>query len=271
MKKIISIILLLLTCHTWIMAQINNIIPSAPSIANTPTARTDQWSAFANPASLTENKRFSFAFTYENKYLLAELSGKTAQAAYCNPWVNVGIAFTHFGYKQYSDIMAGICLSHDFSGKFSIGLQGNYYAAYFGSEAGYVYTIFPQVGATVHITPTLCLGFHAFNPFIQQLKGEFVSKQIPAMFSLGSEWRFYNHFNWLVQIDKEVQSPFRVATGFEYQVIKELGVKIGGYASTYFVPCFGINLNFSGWRFDINCELNPLLGVNTLGSVSFAI
>ena len=146
MKKIISIILLLLTCHTWIMAQINNIIPSAPSIANTPTARTDQWSAFANPASLTENKRFSFAFTYENKYLLAELSGKTAQAAYCNPWVNVGIAFTHFGYKQYSDIMAGICLSHDFSGKFSIGLQGNYYAAYFGPETGYVYTIFLDAG-----------------------------------------------------------------------------------------------------------------------------
>lgn len=251
-------------------AQISDIIPSGTSIANTSVARTHQWDAFSNPASLAQ-EGLSFAFQYENKYLLAELSGKTGQVSYCNRWVNVGVAFMHFGYKQYSDIMAGVCLSHNFNQRFIIGVQCNYYAAYFGDEAGYKGTVFPQIGINVYVCRGLNIGFHAFNPFLQNIKGDLVEKQIPALFSLGTSYHFLDQFTWTVQIDKEVRSPFRVATGLEYQIVKQFGVKLGGYANRSFTPCLGVNLCFGGFRFDLHCEWDPLLGVNTQGNIRYTI
>lgn len=270
MRKRYYTLLFALCCTCWMLkAQIADIIPSGTTIANTPVARTDRWNAFANPAGLAQ-EGVAVALQYENKYLLAELSGKTVQASYCNPWVNVGLAFMHFGYKQYSDIMAGVCLSHNFNERFTIGLQCNYYAAYFGDEAGYKGTVFPQIGVNVRVCKGLNIGFHAFNPFLQSIKGDLVKKQIPALFSIGTSYTFLDKFTWDVQIDKEVRSPFRVATGLEYQIVKELGVKIGGYANRSFTPCLGINLCFSSFRFDLHCEWDPLLGINTLGNVSYA-
>lgn len=268
MKKIAG--LWLLICFFSLgHAQIADIIPSSISIANTGVARRDTWSVFGNPGCLRHEAGTFAAIQYENKYLLAELSGKAAHGAWCNRWVNIGAAFTHFGYKEYSDIMAGVCLARSF-GRFTIGLQCNYYAAYFGDETGYRGTVFPQVGMTADITRSLTIGFHAFNPFVQKIKGDWIWKQVPALFSIGTEWRIIEALRWLVQVDKEVSSPLRVATGFEYQAIEQFGVKLGGYGSEYFVPCFGINLLFGGWRFDLNCELHPLLGLNTLGAIRYS-
>ena len=251
-------------------AQVSDIIPSGTSIANTSVARTHQWDAFSNPASLAQ-EGVSFSLQYENKYLLSELSGKSAQVSYCNRWVNVGVAFMHFGYKQYSDIMAGVCLSHNFNHRFVIGLQCNYYAAYFGAEAGYKGTVFPQIGINVSVCKGLNVGFHAFNPFLQNIRGDFVEKKIPALFSIGTSYYFLDKFTWTVQIDKEVRSPFRVATGLEYQIVKQFGVKLGGYANRSFTPCLGVNLIFGDFQFDLHCEWDPLLGVNTLGNVRYTI
>lgn len=269
-KRFILLALIVIGLCRSVYAQISDIIPSSTSIANTSVARTNRWNAFSNPAGLSQDG-FSFSLQYENKYMLSELSGKTAQASYCHPWINVGIAFSHFGYKQYSDILAGLCLSHNFNHRFSIGVQCNYYAAYFGDETGYKGTIFPQLGINIYVCKGLNIGFHAFNPFVQSIKGDLVEKQIPALFSIGSSYHFMEKFTWDVQIDKEVRSPFRVATGLEYQIVKQFGVKIGGYANRSFTPCLGINLCFGGFGFDLNCEWDPLLGVNTMGNIHYTI
>lgn len=252
-------------------AQVPDILPAGTSIANTQTARTDIWCAFGNPAGMIQSDRFQFAFQYENKYLLAELSTATAQAAYCNPYLNVGICYSYFGYSKYNEMLAGISLAHDFGGKFSLGIQGNYYAAYCGDDIGYRGTFLPQIGMTAHLGKNFTLGFHTFNPFQQKLKGELAEKRLPSLFCLGSDYRFAKDFRWLVQIDREVSSSFRFATGFEWQAIEQLCIKLGGYGYQYFVGCLGFELKFGDFRFDINCELHPLLGLNMLGKVGYAI
>lgn len=268
-KRLYTFFFLVVCTYIVSYAQISDIIPSGTTIANTPVARVDRWNAFSNPASLAQ-EGFAVGIQYENKYLLAELSGKSVQASYCNPWINVGIAFMHFGYKQYSDIMAGVCLSHNFNDRFSIGVQCNYYAAYFGDETGYKGTVFPQIGINIFVCKGLNIGFQAFNPFLQNIKGELVEKKVPAVFSIGTSYAFLEKFTWDVQIDKEVRSPFRVATGLEYQIVEQFGVKIGGYANRSFTPCLGVKLCFRGVRFDLHCEWDPVLGVNTLGNISYA-
>lgn len=262
-------LVILLFCFPYsLKAQVADVIPTSMAIANTATARNDQWTAFQNPASLIQTERFQIALQYENRYLVGELSTEMIQAAYSNQYVNIGVAYSFFGYAEYSEMMAAIVLARRF-GKFSLGLQGNFIAIYCGDEAGYRMTGVPQLGMTVDITPTFTLGFQTFNPFVQSIKVEDGRRQLPAIYSLGTDYRFHKHFRWAAQLDYDINSTFRIATGFEWQAIKELGVKLGVYYRQYVVPCLGIGLHFGLFRFDINAELHPLLGVNLMSKAAF--
>lgn len=252
-------------------AQVTDIIPAGTPIANTTVARTDVWSCFSNPATLIQPETWQAAMQFENKYLIPELSTKLVQAAYTNNIMNIGIGFSHFGYSKYNEMLAGITLSRNFGGKFSIGVQGNLYASYFSDEAGYQYAFIPQVGMTAHLATNFTLGFHAFNPFQQNLRTDHVEKRLPSLFSLGTDLRFAEDFCWTTQIDKEVSSSFRFATGFEWDMVEQFTLKIGGYGSEYFVGCLGVGLHFGGFGFDLNSELHPVLGVNLLGNLSYKL
>ena len=252
-------------------AQVTDIIPAGTPIANTTVARTDVWSCFSNPATLIQPERWQAAMQIENKYLIPELSTKLVQAAFTSEIVNVGIGVSHFGYSKYNEMLAGVALSRNFGDKFSMGVQGNLYASYFSDEAGYQYAFIPQVGMTAHLTANFTLGFHAFNPYQQNLRTDYVEKRLPSLFSLGTNLCFADDFRWSTQIDKEVSSNFRFATGFEWDMVEQFTLKIGGYGSEYFVGCLGFGLHFGGFNFDLNSELHPILGVNLLGNLSYKL
>ncbi len=270
MKRILSLLFLFLIIVS-VYSQITDIIPTSRSIANTSVARIDIWSAFGNPAALVQTNKLQAAIQFENKSLLPELSTKLIQVAHSNKWVNVGLAFSHFGYSKYNEMLVGLVLARSFGDKFSIGLQGDFYTSYFSDKIKYQSTFIPQVGVVARFTPTFTMGFHAFNPFQQNLKTDYVEKRLPSIFSLGTQLYFFPKVSWLTQIDKEVSSSFRFATGFEWQMVDEVCLKVGGYGSQYFVGCFGLGTSFVGFRFDLNCELHPVLGVNLLGNISYGL
>lgn len=270
MKKTLCLFFLL-TIYVSAFAQLTEIIPSSVSIANTSVARTDNWSGFGNPASLIQSEGIQAAMQFENKSLLPELSTKLLQAAYNHKLMNVGVAFSHFGYSKYNEMLVGLVLARNFGDKFSLGLQGNFYTSYFSDKIKYQSTFIPQVGMTAHLTPQFTLGFHAFNPFQQNLKTDYIEKRLPSIFSIGTNYYFTENIAWLTQIDKEVSTNFRFATGFEWQLLETFGVKIGGYASEYFVGCFGMGVQFVGLKLDVNCELHPVLGVNMIGKLSYIL
>lgn len=269
MKKVL---LPLFVCSTVVLsAQVYDVHPGSQSIANSGVSETAFWSAFQNPATLVQKERFQFSFQFENRYLIPELSTKAVQVGYCNPIVNIGLSFSHFGYGAYSEMMTGVTVARNFDNRFSLGVQGNLYTAYFGQEAGYKTTLLPQVGATVRLSERFTLGFNTFNPFQQHLKGDMVTKRLPSLFTLGTCYTLVPQLTWLVQVDKEVSSYFRMATGFEWQAVEFLCIKVGGYALSDFIGCFGVALDFSSYRFDLNCELHPQLGLNTLAKVSYTL
>ncbi len=252
-----------------IAAQITEVLPSSPFIANTATARTDYWAAFHNPASMVQDERFSVALQYENKYLTAALSTELVQASYTNPYVNVGLAYSFFGYGQYSEMMAAVALARKF-GRFSLGLQANLICVYGGESVGYRCTAVPQLGTVVNITPKFALGFQTFNPFIQSLKLTETRRLLPAIYSLGFDYHFRNDMRWDVQADYDVNNTFRIATGYEWEAIQQLTLKIGVYYYRYVVSCLGIGLHFSGFQANISAEMHPVLGVTFLCQLAYA-
>lgn len=267
--KILIICCILLARGLCVEAQVHDVIPSGSGIANTTIARNDRWEAFQNPAALVQKERFQAAIQYENRYLSAELSTVLLQTAYTNPYVNVGIAYSFFGYARYSEMMAAVTLARSF-GRFSIGLQGDIISIYCGDDIGYRTTVVPQLGINVDITKKLSLGFHTFNPFVQSLKTTESRRAIPAIYSIGTDYRFYRGMRWDVQADYDINTGFRIATGYEWQAIAQLSVKAGIYYQRYIIGCLGIGLHFGMFEADVNAELHPVLGINLLCRLAYA-
>ena len=250
-------------------SQIPETIPGSVSIAQTSVANTNNWSPFNNPSMLAYIQQTEAGISVENRYLLSELSSKSVQFGLPTKLLNVGISFNHFGYSLYHEMQFGIGFARNYSDKFALGLQFNYYAAYFSATNSYRGAFLPQLGLSLKFTPKFTLGFHSFNPFQSNIKTEYVLKRIPSIFSLGTQYYFSNELIWRTQLDKEVSSNYRFATGFEYQMLQNMSVKLGVYGSDYLVPCIGMGFNMSSFLIDFNCELHPLLGLNTFASIKY--
>ena len=268
MKRIIVIFCLNLFFSN-LFSQITDVLPSSSSIAESSVSDIRNRSAFSNPAMLGYLEMTEIGFQFENKFLIPELATKSLQAGFSTKLINVGFSFSHFGYSLYHEMLFGVGLARNFSDKFAMGVQFNYYTAYLAATNSYRGTLLPQFGLSVRFSPVFSMGFNTFNPFQTNIYTDFVVKRIPSLFSLGTEYYFSPELVWHTQVDKEVSSNFRFATGFEYQMIENLSVKLGAYGSDYLVSCLGFGLNFGSFLFDLNCELHPLLGLNTLAAVKY--
>ena len=250
--------------------QLSGFMPSTMNVAGIAAARTDRWSAFHNPASLVQQAAWQVAVQYENRYLTAELSTEMIQAAYCNDYVNVGVAYSFFGYGKYSEMMAGITLARRFADRFSLGLQADLIAVYCGDNVGYKLTGIPQIGATVDITANLTLGIETFNPFIQSLPVNEQQIKLPAIYTIATDYRFYKGLRWDAEVSYNTLENFRVATGFEWQAIEQLCIKLGAYYQQYIIGNLGVGLTFKDLSIDINAHWHPVLGVQLATKVGYS-
>lgn len=268
MKKIISTLTTVVFCQ-FLHSQISNIIPSSNAVAQTSVADSRNWTAFNNPAMLGYVVNPEVGIEYENRCLVSELSTKSFQFALPSDLINSGLSFSHFGYSLYHEMLIGLGFARNFSDKFAMGVQFNYYTAFFTASNSYRGAFLPQIGLSVKLSPNFSLGFHSFNPFQTNINTKYVIKRIPSIFSLGTEYSFAPELVWRTQIDKEVSSNYRFASGFEYKMLQNFNVKLGAYGSGYLVPCLGFGFNVGAFLVDLNCELHPLLGLNTLAAIKY--
>ena len=251
--------------------QIAYPVPSSVSVANTSVADIKNMSPVHNPASLSACPAPTLGIFFENRYIITELATKSFFAAY--PTHNFVSAFSciHHGFSLYHEIILGMAFARDFSGKFSLGMQFNYHAAYFASTNSYHGTIYPQIGLHLPVDDNWIIGFHVFNPFGSHIKGESLTKFVPAVFSLGFAYDFSAELCWRFQADKELSSNYRIATAFDYSIDKKTRFQLGIYGGEYLVPCLGFGFVLRPFTFDLIAEIHPLLGLNTIAQLQFGL
>jgi hypothetical protein len=270
MKKSICILAISFFCRT-LHSQIPDLIPSSISIALTSVADTRNWSGFNNPAMLGTLEKPEVGLEYENRFLLSELSTKSIQVGLPSNYVNAGVSFSYFGYSLYNEMLIGLGFARNFSGKFAMGVQFDYYTAFFPASNSYRGALFPQIGLSVNLSKSFSIGFHTFNPFQTNIQTEYVIKRLPSIFSIGTEYFFTRDLVWRTQIDKEVSSTYRFAMGFEYSMLQNVHLQLGAYSTDYLVPCLGIGCIKGHFLLDLNCELHPVLGLNTLAAIRYRL
>jgi len=263
LKRLIISLYFLSNVSLAIFAQIPSVLPQSSSIASTATADTHNWCSFQNPAMLGYVEQTEVAAFFDNRFMMSELSTKTAQIAIQHDLLNTGVSISHFGYSLYQELLFGATFARNFSNKFAMGIQFNYMTNYFVSSNTYRGVLLAQVGLSAQLSPNFNLSFNTFNPFQTNIQAETIEKRVPSIFSLGAQYILVENVMWRIQLDKEVSSNYRFATGMDYDVVKKMTLKIGVYGSDYLVPCLGISLKTNAVKINLNTEIHPLLGVNS--------
>ncbi len=246
--------------------------PSAQAWSNAPaqasTAYTEQWTAYCNPAIISTIDTYKITVNYVNRFQLKKLSTTSISASIPTKFATFGLALSHFGYTQYNEIQAGLAIARNFTHRFHVGMQFNYYAVLLSPTEGYRSTVIAQIGIVSKISEVLFISFHTYNPAQTNIKLELTEKRIPSIFSLGTEYYFSDKLLWLAQLDKEIDYPLQWRTGFEYRMVKELSLKMGGYGNP-FVPNLGVSVFIKQLQIDLNFERHPTLGINSICGLSY--
>ena len=269
MGRIYLFLLLLFWGFLSLHAQVATIVPSSYAPGNAFVAYNSDWQPFQNPAALGQSKNLILTVLYENRYITRELGNAVASVAVPTKYINIGASFSYFGYASYNEILSAITVSRSFGEKLNIGVEFDYYTLYLSSSERYRGTFTTQVGVQLQVLPNFMIGINVFNPVFSKIKTDLLTKSLPSVFSLGTNYRLHEKVSWLVQVDKEVHSSVRWATGFEYAFFDEFMVRVGGYGSDYFVPTLGAAVAFDGFRFHLHTEYRYPLGLTMMGVLQY--
>lgn len=247
--------------------------PAAQAWSNAPaqasTAYTKQWTAYCNPAIISTVDTYTIAINYVNRFQLKKLSTASISSSIPTKIATIGLALSHFGYSQYNEVQAGVAVARNFTHRFHVGMQFNYYAVLLSPTEGYKSTIIAQIGIVSKISEALYIGFHTYNPAQTNIKLTLTEKRIPSIFSVGTSYYFSDKLLWLGQLDKEIDYPLQWRTGFEYRIIEELSIKMGGNGNP-FVPNLGVSVFAKKLQIDLNFERHPTLGINSICGLSYS-
>lgn len=268
MKHIACLLLIVALCM-GLRAQQTTVIPGSFVAGNASVTHCTEWLPFHTPAALAAQQHIGIQLLYENRYFTKELANKAVNVWFPTKALNVGVAFSHFGYASYNEMLAAVTMARYLGKRVRLGIEFDYYTAYFAAVQRYRGTVTAQVGLQVDITETLQIAVNTFNPTFSRVKAEMVEKRLPTTFAIGMRYCIKNTVDWLVQIDKEVQSPLRWATGFEYAPVKQMMIRLGVYGMKSFVPTLGVGIRFGGFAFDVSADYTNPLGFSMLGALRY--
>jgi hypothetical protein len=249
-------------------AQSVSVVPASYSAGGASIAKHGEWEAFHNPALLATLEKASLSGLYENRFGVKELATQAFAFSLPASFAHIGASVSHFGFSEYSEWLVGIGFARTFDKLFTLGLQFNYFSATLSNSIGQKGTVLAQIGLLSELTHGFYIGFNTFNPTRQKLKYQEVVKVIPSVFSLGISYRFSDDFQWLAQLDKEIQSDLIGRTGFEYRLLEFIRVRLGLWGAP-FTPSIGCGLKWDKLSIDVNFERHPVLGISSVGTLRY--
>ncbi len=268
MKTIILIFLLMFSALS-LSGQRGDIVPGSYAPGRAAAAYKGRWQPLHNPSAASTADKVCLSAVYENRYITRELSNKMVAAVVPTPYFNVSVAFNHFGYSVYNEMLAAVGFSRDF-GVWRIGVEADVYMVYLSPTERYVATVTANVGVQVDVSPAVTIGFSMFNPCFSAVRS-YPMQYLPVTVAVGVNWHIHDKVDWLVEIDREISTLFHWKTGFEYRPFDVFTLRAGVYGADYAIPTLGVGFRVDDFRFELHSELNPKLGVTLLGSLGYDI
>lgn len=209
-----------------------------------------------NPSLATEQRNFSLALTYANKFLMKKLQSQGLVLHFPLRKQCFVVQFTHFGGPLYSDGKASLGYALQLSVQLSLGLRMNYLYLNIGRKDFVYQGLSGDVGLNYSFSENTRLGMaihHLNHPIVDSF---FQSGYATLMYA-GLSHKLSKEVEILAQFKYDLyastQSLFQTSMGLRYK-------------AHYKFTCYG-GIDFTRWEFSfgLNYKLKPieiLLGFN---------
>ena len=267
MKKIIILSTVFLFTTSLFAFQYGKYIgPVSLSLGNTSSVLTDDGYNNVNPATISCGKSKISTF-YHNKFLCPEIGLENLSFVYSHPTLSFSTNISHHGFSEYGEMSVGVNFSRLFKPYISIGIGveylGWYYTGAWNSMACF------NLGIMVFPIEHLSIGFSIYNLSFSKFTLEESKFEVPTTFFLGLKYQFTELLFLVSEASLTLKENFTASIGLQYFFIKQVGMRIGVYASKEISPCLGLGINLKGFCIDIGAQYNLKLGLTSSIGISY--
>lgn len=237
------------------------------SMGNASTTFDDVWAYQNNPGALGAITTFSAGLSYENRFLLKEFQTQGFAVAIPLKVGVISFGGDMFGYRNYRSYQAGVGYSMKLSEKFSAGVQLNYKGLSLSSNYGSKHTISAAAGIYAKVTENWKIGVSAYNVGRAKLS-DFEDDRFSTVLRLGTSYLFSKKFLIAIEVEKDIDNPFRFKTGLEYEPLKNFFIR-GGVQTTPIEFSFGFGYHFKQVHLGVGSSYHQILGWSPNFSIVF--
>ena len=267
MKKLLYLTALLVSQQA--VAQVySQAGPRSNGLGGATTCVHDAWSVYNNPGAFGFLEKTELAVSYENRFLLKELSTQALAFGYhTEKNGNFGLHFQQYGFSLYKEMIGGITYAMKLSPDFSAGASINYHGVYLAENYGSRSTLAAGFGMVYALNDQVRIGMRVQNLSRARL-AEFDDERLPTYFSLGLQYLISKKVFWTLDAEKDLVHPVNIKSGLEIQAHEIFALRLG--VNSYpFQSAFGVGLKFKNFDLDIAAQWHTVLGISPSGGLKY--
>jgi hypothetical protein len=233
----------------------------ASALGNASVTLTDTWSATHNQAGLGFVRTPSAGIYYENRFLIKELSTRSAVLAIPIKAGTFGFSLCDFGYALYKESNYNLSFSKAFSKTFSMGIALDYLSTRIAEGNGNFAAMVGEIGMQAKLNKNLVIGTHLYNPTRSRL-GKNTSEHIPSVLQLGIAYSFSSNVFMTAETEKDISQKAIFKAGIEYQPVHNFYLRIG-ISTEPVLTAFGFGVAVKNLQIDLSAHYHQTLGVTS--------
>jgi hypothetical protein len=238
------------------------------AMGNASVSLSDLWSAHHNQAGLGFVHDVSAGVSYENRFLLKEISVRGAAVALPIKAGTFGLCITNFGYSQYSENKYSLSFAKAFSNKFSAGIAMDYLSTKIAEGYGSTGALVAEAGIIAKPIKGLSIGAHVYNPTRAKVSA-YDDERLPTIIRLGGDYLFSEKVRLAAEVQKDIKYKAEFKAGLEYLPVKELYLRIG-ISTNPTLSTFGFGLNLKNFKIDLSASYHQALGISPQLGLSYS-
>lgn len=267
MKKFTILLLFILFSTSLFAFQYGRYVgPVSLSLGNISSVLTDNNYNSVNPATISCGKSKISTF-YHNKFLVPEIGLENLSFVYSHPTLSFSTNISHHGFSEYGEMSVGINFSRLFKPYISVGIGAEYLGWYYTGKWNSMACF--NLGIMVFPINNLSIGFSIYNLSFSKFTLEESKFEVPTIFYLGMKYQFSEFLFLAAEASLSLKENFTASIGLEYFFIKQVGMRVGVYASKEISPCLGLGINLKGFHIDIGALYNLKLGLTSSVGISY--
>lgn len=231
--------------------------PRSAALGTSSVALKDPWCALNNQAGLASLHRITCAVNYENRFLLKELSSRSATLAIPLHTGTIGFSMTSFGYSLYHENRYNLAFGKALSDYLSMGIGLNYFHTRIAEGGARRGAFAGEIGMLAKVQKQMLLGVHLFNPVRSQSQ-----EGLPVAIKIGINYSYSSSVSFTLETAKELSRKAVFKAGIEYLPCSSVFLR-AGISSDPARSAFGMGFLLHPFQLDLSASYLPSLGIST--------